>query len=134
MEGFIPASIRRHIELLVNKRDVEEIKEQSIELNNKQSDQVFNPDLINAQKVVLLPNGLFEDIIPDVRCTCTHTSNNHLDGNGLCLVASPEICLCLGLLDERTTSASKEKLLKKTKKAVEKDPMVNNYIATLAKL
>lgn len=42
-----------------------------------QDSEVFNPDLLNAQKYIMVSNGMFTfDDIPETICTCGHALND----------------------------------------------------------
>ena len=81
--------------------------------------------LSQAQKVMLLPNGLFEfSNIPNTTCVCSHKFIDHLDGTGLCLA---EICLCEEFVDRMIRSVTS-----KAKAEIEGDQRLNIYILTLS--
>jgi hypothetical protein len=97
-------------------------------------EQVYDPELSQAQKVLMLKNGLFEfDDIPNARCCCGHNQSEHLDCIDCCLFAKDEICMCERFLENGAT-IPKGKIPSKKKKEVQEDLKLNSYIQTLAKM
>jgi hypothetical protein len=63
------------------------------DVNLINQEETYDP-LSQAQKIMMLPNGLYEfSDIPNITCVCSHKFIDHLDAASLCL-SKGQICLC----------------------------------------
>jgi len=95
----------------------------------------YDPELLQAQKIIMLKNGLFEfDNIPYSLCVCGHLASDHLDLVDCCLFG---LCLCDKFLEEGskvTAPKNQNGKMPRVKQSEPEDPKVNNYIDTLVRI
>jgi hypothetical protein len=136
-------SIKRQIEEIINRRNLEQIKSESNQQKlspdkpNLELEQVYNPELYKVGKVTLRDNGTFLFTELDTRfCTCGHQAFQNIDNIDLCLTKD-EVCLCdsFRLKGAIAIPSQKGKLPKKKEiiVEVEQDSRVNSYIHSLTK-
>ena len=98
-------------------------------------EEVYDDALSQAQKHIMLKNGMFEfDTFKPGTCCCNHSVAEHLDFSDLCL--SRELCLCDRFLDKESkiTPQKQQKVSKKEDVLQKETRQLDNYIQTLARI